>query len=423
LKLYDIEIFRELVETGNDLFCWMDNKGLFRYVSPSAEKILGITPDLCIDRKAMDFIFKDDRRHTMDIIKKCVEKNIRSTTIENRIVHKNGETRHLMWTVNLKFDQQGALVRTNAIGKDITQRKQAEEQLRKSEEMWNTLFMASPTWYVLVTLEEGKILDLNDTFCTDTGYRKEEVIGRTTIEIGLWPDEEDRYRALPLIKEKGSIDKMPIKLRMKTGDIRDFLWSSTIIEIQGQTCLLSVLVDVSDLKRTQNQLAFINKKLEERSQKLAEMNSALKVLLEQRDNDKKDLQYRVWYNIKNMIQPHLNNLRLTKLTPTQHAYLNVVANRLNEISSGIGQKLGFNAYNLSARELEVAGHIIEGKSNKQISDILNISVFSVESHRFSIRKKLGIKGSRFNLRTHLLSLTTSIDDRQPDLADVQFSVE
>ncbi|MFZ3045137.1 MAG: PAS domain S-box protein [Desulfatirhabdiaceae bacterium] len=126
LKLHDIKFFQELAETGDDLFCWMDNKGHFRYVSPSAEMILGIEPDLCVDRKAMDFIYKEDRRHTMDIIKKCVEKNIRSTSIENRIVHTKGETRHLMWTVNLKFDQRGALVRINAIGKDITERKQAD---------------------------------------------------------------------------------------------------------------------------------------------------------------------------------------------------------------------------------------------------------------------------------------------------------
>lgn len=407
MKLEDIEFFQELAETGEDLFCWIDDKGKFRYVSPSAAKILGFEPQLCIDRRAIDFVHEKDRQHTIDLFNRCAQDGVRSTTIENRIINKNRKIRHMMWTVSLKCDQRGRLVRTNAIGKDITQRKQAEEQLRKSEEIWNTLFMASPTWIVLVTLEESRILDLNDTFCRHTGYRKEEVIGRTTIEIGLWPDEQDRHRAMQLIKEKGSIEKTPIQLRMKAGDIRDFLWSSVIIEIHGQTCLLSVLVDVSDLKRTQNQLAFINKKLEERFQKLAEMNSALKVLLDQRDNDKKDLQYRVWYNIKNMIQPHLNNLKQTRLTPTQQAYLIVVAKRLNEISSSIGQKLGFNAYNLGTRELEVAGHIIEGKSNKQIADILNISVFSVESHRFSIGKKLGIKGSRFNLRTHLMSMSES----------------
>ncbi len=423
LKLKDFEFFQELAETGDDLFCWMDSRGRFRYVSPSAEIILGMRPDRCLGKKAISFLHREDRNQTSKTIRNCVEKQMRSTTMENRIVSKTGQIRHLMWTVNLKYDANGVLIRINTVGKDISQRKLAEEQLRKSEEMWNKLFMASPTWIVLVTLEEGKIIDLNEPFCRDTGYRKEEVIGRTTIEIGLWADEKERYQVLPLIKEKGSLDKMPIKLRMKAGDIRDFLWSTIVIEIQEQKCLLSVLVDVSDLRQTQNQLAFINKKLEERSGKLAEMNSALKVLLDQRDKDKKELESRVWYNIKNMIQPHVNNLKQTKLTPTQHAYVDVVGNRLNEISSGIGQKLGIGAYNLSARELEVAGHIIEGKSNKQISDILNISVFSVESHRFSIRKKLGIKGGRFNLRTHLMSLTKSSDEKQPVFTDIQVPAE
>jgi PAS domain S-box-containing protein len=129
LKLSDIEFFKEIAETGDDLFCWMDSWGRFRYVSPSAEKILGIKPDLCIGRKVIFFLHREDRRQTVKTIQNCVEKGIRSTTIENRVVSRNGEMRHLIWTVNLKCDPTGALIRINAIGKDISKRKQAYEQL------------------------------------------------------------------------------------------------------------------------------------------------------------------------------------------------------------------------------------------------------------------------------------------------------
>ena len=111
------------------------------------------------------------------------------------------------------------------------------------------------------------------------------------------------------------------------------------------------------------------------------------------------------HNIKKMIQPHLYNLRNSGLNATQVAYLDVAVSRLNEIASKLGFRLGYQAYGLTARELEVVGYIIEGKTNKDIADLLNISVHSIESHRFSIRKKLGLLGKRINLRPHLLGLS------------------
>lgn len=409
------DFFRELVETTDDLVIRLDRAGRFWYVSPSAEKIFGIKPNLCIGRRALSFVHKDDRRSTLESFARWVANKTKSARLENRNVSFTGEVRLMMWTINLNFDQSGALVGVNSIGRDITQMKKAEEELRRREEMWNKLFMASPTWIALATLEEGLFLDFNDAFCKDTGYRKEELLGSTSVGIGLWPDPEERNRVLSLIKEKGGVDKLPIKLRMRNGELRDFLWSSVIVEVQGQPCLLNVLVDVSNLKRTEEQLAKTNKELQKRSNKLAEMNAALKVLLNQREEDKKELESRVWHNIKKMVQPHLNNLKMTKLTSTQLAHLDVAVNRLNEIASAIGERLGYNAYNLSVRELEVAGHIIEGKANKDIAEILNISVHSVESHRFSMRKKLGILGSKINLRTHLLTLSKNVEGKSSNM--------
>jgi len=230
-------------------------------------------------------------------------------------------------------------------------------------------------------------------------------MGRTTIEVGLWPDPQDRGRTLEIIQQKGGLDKFPVKLRMRDGEIREFLWSTVIQRVKGEACLLSVLVDVSDLKQTQEKLAAINQELELRSMELSETNAALKVLLKQRDEDKKDLESRVWHNIKKMIMPHLFNLRQSGLNNTQQAHLDVVVGRLGDIASGLGQKLGYHAYGLTARELEIVGHIVEGKTNKDIADILCISVHSVESHRFSIRKKLGLLGKKKNLRAHLLALS------------------
>lgn len=417
MKSINSDFFKELVENEDDLFARIDNKGRLQYVSHSAEKILGIMPHLCIGRRVLSFVHKEDRRSTLECFVRLIANGVKKAELENRIVNSTGEIVTLIWFVHLYFDKNGILLEILTVGKVITQMKEVVNQLQKREEMWNKLFMASPTWIALVTLKEGTFLDFNNAFCNDTGYDKEEVLGRTSLDIGIWSDPDGRKRALSLIKERGgALEKFPIMLRMKNGDLRNFLWSSAIIETQGKKCLINILVDVSNLRKIENQLDETNRALQEQSSRLSEMNSALKVLLNQREEERKELESRVWHNIKKMIQPHLNNLRMTSLTNTQQAHLDVVFDRLDEIASGIGERLGYGVYSLSGREMEVAGHIIAGRSNKDIAEILNISVHSIESHRFSIRKKLGILGKRSNLRSHLLSLSKHAEDKNSVLA-------
>lgn len=404
MNAVDQALFRELVESTNDLVISLDSAGRFRYASPSIEKALGIEPAECIGAAAISLVHQDDQKRTLKNYRNWIRYQYASALLETRVIGANGEIRHFMWTVTLNYAEDGSVSVVNAIGRDATTIKRTEEKLRRNEEMWNKLFMASPTWIVLVTLDDGIIMDLNDPFCHDTGYRKEEVIGRTTKEIGLWPDPDDRDEILKIIKKTGSLDRLPLVLRMKNGDLRDFLWSTVVIEVRGRQCLLSVLVDVSELRKTEKELAEANMEIRERSNDLAEMNAALKVLLKQREEDKAELESRVMHNIKNMIQPHLRNLQTTGLNNTQLAHLDVAISRMSDIASRLGESLGRRTYGLTARELEITGHIIEGKTNKDIAEILNISVHSVESHRFSIRKKLGLLGKKINLRSHLMGI-------------------
>ena len=365
----------------------------------------GGPPKECLGQRAIRFVHHEDRRAVFKAARELGDEGAFSGDLECRLVGPSGHIRHVMWNLDLEYDDRAGLTGIRLIGRDISQMKKSLEELHESEQIWNTFFMSSPTWILVVTLDEGIILDINDAFCRDTGYSKEESLGRATNDIGLWPDPGDRDRTLALIKPQGGIDKLPIKLRVKNGELRDFLWSTVIIEVRNKKCLLSVLVDVTDLKRTEKELEETNTELHKRSSELAEMNAALKVLLKQREEDKKDLETRVWHNIKKMIQPHLHNLKMSGLSAMQQAHLDVAISRMNDIASNLGTRLGHEAYGLTSRELEVVGYIIEGQTNKDIASILNISVHSVESHRFSIRKKLGLLGRNVNLRTHLLAMS------------------
>ncbi len=409
----DIDL-KDIVEGTDDLIVRMNNRGRIVYINPAVLKTFGLPPEAFLEKRALSFIRQKDIADTRRLVARLLAARAEGATMQNRIVDEAGRVCHMMWTLNFSY-AGGKLESINAVGRDITEQMAMEQALRSNQEMWNKLFMASPTWILLASLESGNFLDCNDTFCQDSGYAKEEVIGRNTKELGLWSGTEERDRILNMIKTRRRIDKHPLKMRLRGGAMRDFLWSCIIVEVQGRECLLSVLVDVSDLKKAQEQLAGANEELKSRSRELAEMNSALKVLLRQREEDKKDLESRMWHNLKKMIQPHIHNLRKSGLNPTQLAHLDVVDNRLGEIASNLGRSLGHTAHDLTPRELEVAGHVLEGKSNKSIAEILNISIYSVHSHRQAIRKKLGLLGTRENLHSHLAGLLKQ-PDRQVETA-------
>ena len=129
--------------------------------------------------------------------------------------------------------------------RDVTQAKAAESALTRSEEKFSKLFNASPIWSELVSLEEGRFIEVNQAFLDITGFAREEVIGCTSIGIGLWPDAGERTRVVAHFKENNRLDSMPCRFRMRDGEIRHFLWSAEAVEVENTRCLISTLLDVT----------------------------------------------------------------------------------------------------------------------------------------------------------------------------------
>jgi PAS domain S-box-containing protein len=128
---------------------------------------------------------------------------------------------------------------------DITERKKAEAELQFSKEMFSKAFQASPDWISLSTLAEGRYLDVNNAYLKMTGRTREEVIDKTSLELDLWHNPDDRLKGLEIIREKGSLKDLHVKFRIKSGELRDILWSAEVIEVKGLKCLLSVCRDIS----------------------------------------------------------------------------------------------------------------------------------------------------------------------------------
>ena len=151
-------------------------------------------------------------------------------------------------------------------------------------------------------------------------------------------------------------------------------------------------------------LRTLNQELELNSQNLVELNTTLKVLLRQREDDKNELEERVFSNVKTLIIPTIEKLRKFTLESSYTSYLQLLESNLLQIVSPFSMKLSTALHNLTFSEIEVANFIREGKTSKEIAVLLNISKDNVDTHRQNIRKRLGMNGNKKNLQIYLLAL-------------------
>ena len=142
------------------------------------------------------------------------------------------------------------------------------------------------------------------------------------------------------------------------------------------------------------------------SRHLEEVNTALKVLLKQREDDKKALEEAMVSNVKELINPYIEKLAKCRLGENQRTLLGILESNLNNIVSPFINKISSKILNFTPMEIKIANLVREGKTNKEIADVLFLSINTVLVHRHHIRTKLGIKNKKTNLRSHLLSLNS-----------------
>ncbi len=160
-------------------------------------------------------------------------------------------------------------------------------------------------------------------------------------------------------------------------------------------------------KRKLYQEAYVEKRreLKIQSRSLSESNTALKVLLKRREDDKVELERNVLSNVREIVIPYIQKLQKGRLGDDELALTHIIEANLNSIVSPFLRNLSITQCNLTPKEFQVANLVKEGKTTKEIAEFLNISTGAIDFHRNSIRKKLGLNNQRANLRSYLLSLT------------------
>ncbi len=159
------------------------------------------------------------------------------------------------------------------------------------------------------------------------------------------------------------------------------------------TCI--VVTDISSRKQAEETL-------DVKSRTLEDVNTALRVLLKQREEDKSELEENILSNVKELILPYVERLKKSRLEASQASAVQIIESNLKEITSPIVRKM--QAFDLTPKELEVVSYLKVGKTTKQIAELLGVSSRAVEFHRYNIRKKLGLDQKKMNLRSYLLSI-------------------
>ncbi|WP_339837343.1 PAS domain S-box protein [uncultured Flavobacterium sp.] len=150
------------------------------------------------------------------------------------VMNENGECQYLLYNSH-----------------NITEQTTATRALIESEEKFKQIFLTSPDFVTITQIEDGKYIDINENFINTTGYTREEIIGKTAIEMNIWQAIDDRNRMLSKLNEFGKVENMEVKFILKNGDVIDGLMSAAHLIINNKLHILTITRDITELKQAE----------------------------------------------------------------------------------------------------------------------------------------------------------------------------
>jgi len=241
------EKFRTLSEHALDGILIMDFSGAIRFANHAAKRIIDIPENGTLDgRNLQEFIAVESRDAALYEFGTIAEGRGDTCLLSCRLVT---EKKREIWAEvagkKISFWGHESLLVSM---RDITGRRAAEEDLRRSENKFATIFKNNPVSLTLVSARDGRFVDVNNAFLRNTGYAREEVIGRTAEELGIFSDRNEAVRFGSAIREKKYVQGMELQCRKKSGEIRTCRFSSSLIIMENVPVILSTIEDITEQK-------------------------------------------------------------------------------------------------------------------------------------------------------------------------------
>jgi PAS domain S-box-containing protein len=407
-----------------------NGEGCFLFANNETARRFGHDPDWLIGKSGFE-VAPPEVRETLKEVFDAVARG-ETTSIYRYAITSSGDSLWAEVTSTTLLDGEN-IIGSLGISRDITNRKRTEEALQESERKFRDLADKSPVGIYL--LEDRAFKYVNQSMAEMYGYAVDELMENKTVKELVFPEDWPQFVEHSIKELAGEPVSRELGFRgiTKSGQTIYLESYSCGTNYKGRSAIIGTVLDVTERKKTEEELKRYRGQLEElveertlqlaqlnaalqqdvanrkevekalgiKSRNLEEVNTALKVLLKQRDEDRVELEERVSSNVKQLVVRYVQMLRETRLDENQHSFLDIIERNLNDIISPFSK--GIASFNLTPKEMEIASLIKEGKTTKQVARLLNVCMDAVSRHRYHIRKKLSLNKQKTNLRSYLLS--------------------
>ncbi len=245
--------FRSVIENTADVITVLDLDETILFVNGSVKKAFGYEPVEMIGTSSFDFVHPDDVSRIRQVLANALQQPDVAASVECRLRHEDGSWKVCEVVGKVIMDAAGTL-RIVASTRDITDRKQAERELRQSEEKFRRVFETSIDVISINSLADGKYIEVNDEFEKMTGYNRQEVFGRTPRQLKLWASDDELRKAMTELRDSGFVRNLEVDFLTKGGERRSSLFSARLVNFAEQRCILSFSRDITERKHAEELL-------------------------------------------------------------------------------------------------------------------------------------------------------------------------
>ncbi|HKG55013.1 MAG TPA: PAS domain S-box protein, partial [Anaerolineales bacterium] len=256
-----LRFYASIVESAHDAIIGKTLDGIIISWNPGAERLYGYKARDVIG-KSLAIIVPPERPDELAFILENIKKGKRVEHYETVRLTKDGRRVDVSLTVSPILNDKDQIAGASSIARDISERKRAEALLRDSEQKFSILFEKTSFAVSLSRLPDGHIININEAFEKVFGYTKQEVIGKTSLELGINPDSEGRARLLSALAEGGSARDQQLALRTKSGEERIFSVNVDLVDIGDQKYALNMTQDITERKQAETQIEYQARLLE-----------------------------------------------------------------------------------------------------------------------------------------------------------------
>jgi len=250
--------------------------------------------------------------------------------------------------------------------------------------------------------DQERIRFANSAFVQITGYSIDDLKSMSPWDM-VHPDEMDKIHSFGLkrLKKFQVTDYYETRWLHENGQEIWVEVRANLLDQLDEPVILANIIDITEKKKAELALKKRETELANKSRRLNETNMALKVLMQQQNEEKEKLKENIVFNVEKLIMPHIDNLEALMQTSDQKTYIQSIKENLREITSPHMRTLSTQYASFTPKQLDIISFIRQGKTSKEIAKILNVSKEAVDFHRHNIRTKLGLKKKKINLSSFL----------------------